>query len=131
MLGIGGKDKHKVDPTKLPLLVHVLQSNEAFALAEKVWQTNQRYQRIDQANRKELQRFVFANPACVAWLQRDMGRSDCFELVLLWDNTDSEDVTEVYALCKAAGPQVGDDIRAKSLLGAMLAAPATVPASGR
>jgi hypothetical protein len=128
MLGFGDKG-HQVDPTKLPILLHVVQSAEAFAVAEKIWQTNGRNMLLDAQNHKELLRFVFANPACVAWLQRDQGRTDTFELILMWDNKETDDITEVYVLGNNPTP-VGDASRAAGLLQAMLASPATVPVNG-
>lgn len=127
MLGFG--DKHQsVDPTKLPIFVHALQSAEAFSLAEKVWENNKRYVLDDPTNHKELMRFVFSQPTCVVWLQRDEGRTDTYELVLLWDAKEKdENVTEVYVISALAGIVVGDDGRAKSLLSAILASPAIVP----
>ncbi|HYH74433.1 MAG TPA: hypothetical protein VD735_00570 [Candidatus Saccharimonadales bacterium] len=124
MLGFG--DKGHVDPTKLPILVHAIRSSDAFAAAQKVWSTNARNLRVDAANHKELLRFVFNQPACVVWLQRDQGRTDAFELILLWDGQ-KEDVTEVYVIEAASGAVIGDDKRAISLLNAILASPATVP----
>lgn len=125
MLGFGDKN-HTVDPTKLPILVHAIQSSDAFAAAQKVWTTNQRNLRVDAANRKELLRFVFNQPACVVWLQRDQGRIDTYELILMWDGKD-EDVTEVYVIETATANPVGDDKRVVSLLNAILSTPATVP----
>ncbi|MEK7153290.1 MAG: hypothetical protein AAB834_05045 [Patescibacteria group bacterium] len=127
MLGFGDKQTH-IDPTTLPIFVHSIQSAEAFSLAQKVWETNGRYVILDPANRKELMRFVFAQPTCVVWLQRDQGRSDSFELVLMWEGKEKEEnVTEVYVIAALAGTTVGDDGRAKSLLSAILASPSIVP----
>jgi hypothetical protein len=128
MLGFGDKHGHAVDPTVLPIFVHAIQSAEAFALAQKVWENNGRYVVQDTSNRKELMRFVFSQPTCVVWLERDQGRGDAFELILMWDNKDDEkeDVTEVYVIT-TADKVVGDDSRAKNLLNAILASPAIVP----
>lgn len=129
MLGFGEKHSHSVDPTTLPIFVHALQSTEAFDLAHKVWENNGRYVMLDAANKKELLRFVFNDPACVVWLERDQGRQDTFELVLLWDATEGkkEGVSEVYVISAQASGLVGDDARAKSLLSAILTSPAIVP----
>lgn len=128
MLGFGDKHQHKVDPTTLPIFVHALQSKEAFELAQRVWQNNGRYIMIDAANHKELLRFVFNDPACVVWLERDQGRQDTFELVLLWDASgDKEDVSEVYVITSTTASPVGDDVRVKSLLDGILTSPAIVP----
>jgi hypothetical protein len=128
MLGLG--DKNKVDPTKLNVLVHSFQSAEALGLAQKIWETNSRNARVDAANYKELLRFVFSQPPCVVWLQRDQGRSDTFEMVLQWAGIGKEEgITEVYVMSAFAGATIGDDSRAVSLLKSILASPATVPAS--
>ncbi len=133
MLGFGDKHQHRVDPTTLPIFVHALQSKEAFDLAQQVWGNNGRYIMIDAGNRKEMLRFVFSDPACVVWLERDQGRQDAFELVLLWDssNAKKENVSEVYVI----GPQitgvVGDDARAKGLLSSILTSPAIVPVNNQ
>ena len=127
MLGFGEKH-HSIDPTILPIFVHSLQSAEAFDLAKKVWENNGRYVMLDPANKKELMRFVFSQPACVVWLQRDKDRTDTFELILMWDeNSQRQDITEVYVIAALAGRAIGDDARAKSLLSAILASPAIVP----
>jgi len=132
MLGFGDKHGHTVDPTTLPIFVHALQSAEAFDLARKVWENNGRYAVQDATNRKELMRFVFSQPSCIVWLGRDQGRTDTFELILLWDAAQDgqEGVTEVYVIATAADNPVGDDSRAKRLLSATLASPAIVPVNG-
>lgn len=128
MLGFGDKHEHSVDPTTLPIFVHAIQSAEAFGLAEKIWQANMRYVMLDGGNRKELLRFVFNDPKCVVWLERDQGRTDTYELIFLWDAKGKElDVSEVYVISNT-GAAVGDDSRVKSLLATVLASPALVPA---
>lgn len=128
MWGFSNKHEHTVDPTTLPIFVHALQSSDAFTLAQKVWANNSRYLMFDPTNNKELMRFVFSQPTCVVWLLRDKGRTDTFELILMWDKSgDQQDVTEVYVISALAGVAVGDDTRVKSLLSAILASPATVP----
>jgi hypothetical protein len=127
MLGFGEKH-HALDPATLPIFVHALQSNDAFETAHKVWENNGRYIMQDASNRKELLRFVFSDPACVVWLERDQGRQDTFELVLLWDAAGKkENVSEVYVISAQTAGLVGDDARAKSLLSAILTSPAIVP----
>lgn len=116
------------DTDTLPIFVHAIQSAEAFALAQKVWQTNAHALRVDAANQKELMRFSFTQPACVVWLQRDQGRSDTFELILMWDSPGEAVLTEVYVVSALAGMLVGDDTRAKELLNAILTMPSVVPA---
>lgn len=132
MLGFGDKHAHSVDPTTLPIFVHVIQSSEAFDLAQKVWKNNESHAVQDAANRKELLRFVFSQPACVVWLEHDQGRSDTFELILMWDKVEGakEGVTEVYVIAAAGDTPVGDDSRAKGLLNAILTSPSIVPVNG-
>jgi hypothetical protein len=131
MLGFGDKHGHTVDPTTLPVFVHAIQSNKAFELAEKVWENNGRYAVPDSVNHKELMRFVFSQPACVVWLERDEGRKDTFELILMWDSSgDTQDVTEVYVISATHDAPVGDDKRATDLLGAILTSPSIVPVNG-
>lgn len=125
MFGLSHQDP---DDGKLPIFVHSIQSAEAFALAQKVWQVNGQVQRVDPENNKEFERFVFPNPACVVWLQRDRGRDDCFELIVIWDKKEIG-VTEIYSIENAEQTK-GDDSRAKQLLEKMLITPATVPATG-
>lgn len=131
MLGFSDKHSRPVDPTTLPIFVHALQSAEAFGLAQKVWDNNNRNVLLDTNNHKELLRFVFNEPACVVWLERDEGRQNVFELVLLWEANDAKKaaVSEVYVIMSAAevANQAGDDTRAKSLLSAILSSPAIVP----
>ncbi len=128
MLGFGDNKHHSVDPTTLPIFVHALQSAEAFDLVQKVWGNNSRYVMTDSSNRKELMRFAFSQPACVVWLQRDQGRTDTFELILLWDEKgDKQDVSEVYVISALAGMAVGDDSRVKNLLNAILTSPSIMP----
>jgi hypothetical protein len=127
MLGFGDKQEH-IDPTKLPIFVHAIQSAEAFDLAQKVWENNGRYVVQDPSNHKELMRFVFSQPTCVVWLQRDQDRTDTYEMVLLWEGRDREEnVTEVYVISALAGTAIGDDSRVKNLLSAILSSPAIVP----
>jgi hypothetical protein len=127
MLGFGEKhDQKSIDPTTLPVFVHALNSTEAFELAQKVWQNNGRYVLSDPGNHKELLPFVFSDPACIVWLGRDKGRTDTFEMILLWDEKgDKQDLTEVYIL--TVGATTGDDSRVKDLLNAILASPSIVP----
>jgi hypothetical protein len=132
MLGFGDKQAHTVDPTTLPIFVHALQSQEAFGLAQKVWENNGRYVMLDNANHKELLRFVFTEPECVVWLERDQGRQDTFELVLLWGSQGrQENTSEVYVISAPGQAIVGDDARAKSLLSAILSSPAIVPVNAQ
>jgi hypothetical protein len=116
-----------MDATEFPILVHNLQSAAAFGLAQKVWQSNARSAMPDPANGKDRMRFAFANPECVVWLQRDQGRQDSFELILMWGATVASGMAEVYVLANAVGVPVGDDSRANNLLQGILASPAVTP----
>lgn len=128
MLGLGDKEGH-IDPTKLSVFVHDIKDGETYGMTQKVWDNNARYVVVDQTNHKELMRFMFSNPTCVVWLQRDQGRSDTYEMVLIWEGKSREDtVTEVYVISAPAdSAPIGDTARAKSLLSAMLASPSIVP----
>lgn len=125
-MGVFGNTKPRIDPTKLPIFVHTIAGKEAFALCSKVWEANKRTLLQDSVNRKDFLHFVFANPSCVVWLQREAGRQDTFELILLWEGK-QENVTEVYVISSKEGDVLGDDTRAKSLLTAILSMPAVVP----
>lgn len=125
-MGVFGTTKPHIDPTKLPIFVHSVESKAAFELCNKVWEANRRNVLTDSTNRKDFLRFVFTNPACVVWIQRDINRSDTFELILLWEGQ-KEDVTEVYVVSRREGSPLGDDTRLKSLLTAILSMPAVVP----
>jgi hypothetical protein len=129
MLGFGDKHDNGIDPTTLPIFVHALQSGEAFDLARKVWDNNGRYVMLDAGNHKELLRFLFNDPACVVWLERDQGRQDTFELILIWGKSEDKQqgVSEVYVIAPQTTAPIGDDMRAKSLLSAILTSPSIVP----
>jgi len=116
----------KKSDDKLPIFVHDIKSTDAFLLAQKVWQANLRYVRQDTTNKKDLLHFGFPNPACTVWLQHDQGRDDTYELILIWKSTG---VSEVYVLSLTGGRPVGDDTRAKQLLGTILSTPSTVPSA--
>jgi hypothetical protein len=121
------------DQATLPIFVHALQSQEGFALAQNVWTNHARYILIDSVNGKELLRFVFDNPSCVVWLERDRGRQDTFEMVFMWGGEAGKDpVSEVYVITpQSTALVVGDDNRVKSLLRAILTTPSIVPVTGQ
>ncbi|MBX6334038.1 hypothetical protein IRY61_01695 [Candidatus Saccharibacteria bacterium] len=119
MFGIGKSSGTTSD--KLNVLVRTVVSDQAFGLAQKIWNENFRSAYTDEQTRKEILRFGYANPKCVVWLQRDQGRADAFELVVLWlDNQ----INEVFALTR--GQTSGDEQRALALLNSMLATPSVV-----
>jgi hypothetical protein len=127
MLGFGDKQEH-IESDRLPVFVHAVQNTESFTLAQKVWDNNGRYIMLDSVNGKELMHFVFSRPTCVVWLQRDKGRSDTYELILVWEGSSRQDgITEIYVLSPTSGAPIGDDRRAKNLLNAILSSPSIVP----
>jgi hypothetical protein len=127
MLGFGDKQE-RIDPTKLPVFVHAIQNAESFSLIQNVWTNNNRYIILDPTNNKELMRFVFSKPNCVVWLERDRGRTDTYELILIWEGeSGASSITEVYVISSTEGYSVGDDTRIKSLLNAILTSPSIVP----
>lgn len=109
-----------------PVLVHSVQSSEAFDLAQQVWQNNSRGLLLDSPAGKEFVRLSFSNPDCTVWLQRDQGRTDTFELILSWHG-EKQGITEIYVLSVPASSAQGDDTRVKSLLSSILSSPAIVP----
>jgi hypothetical protein len=125
-MAVFGSAKPHIDPNKLPIFVHSIESREAFGLCDRAWEANKRGVLTDSTNRKDFLRFVFTNPACVVWIQRDLNRSDTFELILIWEGK-KEDITEVYVVSSREGNALGDDARIKSLLTAILSMPAVVP----
>src|SRR5438045_3580015 len=107
-----GSTKKHIDTDKLTVQLHVVASATAFQLVQKVWGENARSLRTDPESGKEFLHFVYTNPKCVVWLQRDVGRKDSFELVVRWE----DDVHEVYVIQNATDVPVGNDQRAKDLL---------------
>lgn len=118
MFGIG---KSRTTSDKMSVLVRVVVSDEAFRLAQKLWDENLRSARVDERTRKEFLRFGYANPKCTVWLQRDQGRADALELVVRWEGSQTY---EVFALTR--GQPAGDEQRAFALLNSMLTTPSVV-----
>lgn len=125
MFGLG---KHPTIQTdKLPIFVRTLHSNEAFQITQKLWHENGRLLRYDEPNNKEFLVFTYEKPACTVWLQRDKGRVDMMEIILVWN--DQHNPSEVYTVAPEAGQgKVGNDDRALFVLQAMLTTPSIVPA---
>lgn len=118
MFGLG---KAGQPSDKLNVLVRVVASDEAFRLAQKIWDENFRSARVDEHTRKEFLRFGYANPKCAVWLQRDQGRADALELIVRWEDSQTY---EVFALTR--GQTSGDEQRALALLNSMLTTPSVV-----
>ena len=116
-----GLNKNEPSSDKLSVQVHVVASQEAFKLAQKLWDENARTLRVDEQARKEFLHFGYANPKCVIWLQRDQGRVDTFELIVRWE---ADKTHEVYAL--TSGQTSGDEARITATLNSMLTTPSVV-----
>jgi hypothetical protein len=118
MFGLNAKSDNS---DKLVVQVHAAAEAEAFAMAKKLWDENSRIVHADQATGKEYLRFLYAQLKCVVWLQRDIGRTDIFELIVRWETG----MHEVYVV--GPGPQpTGDITRPKALLTSMLTTPSVV-----
>src|SRR5688572_25638602 len=122
MLGLTKKDPNA---DKLNVLVRVTVGHEVFSSAFKIWSENFRTIKIDKQGGKEYLHFGYANPKCVVWLQRDIGREDLFELIVRWENSH---IHEVYVISNGGDKAVGDDTRAKAILNSMMITPSIVPA---
>ena len=120
MLGLGKKDPNAEN---LTVQVHVVVGSEVFGLAFKLWSENYRTLKRDREGGKEFLHFGYANPKCVAWMQRDIGREDLFELIVRWDSTGMH---EVHVISNGGAQAVGDDTRTKALLNSMLITPSVV-----
>jgi hypothetical protein len=112
---------HKNETVKLGVQVYALSSEEAFGLAQKIWDENARTMRLEERTRKEFLRFGYANPKCVVWLQRDQGRTDTFELIVGWFHDKSHEVFTI-----TSGQPTGNVERAKAILTSMLTTPSVV-----
>lgn len=125
MFGIGSNRKDVDD--KLPVLVQVVQNNETFAMAKKLWAENTRVVRIEPATRKEFLRFGLVQAGQAVWFERDQGREDSFELILTW-HEDGTRFADVYVVTpsKDLGSS-GDAAYVNKVLDALLTTPATLP----
>jgi len=123
MLGLGKKDP---SAEKLSVQVHVVVGSEVFSLAFKLWSENYRTSQVDRQDGKEFLHFGYANPKCVAWLQRDIGREDLFELIVRWESTGMH---EVHVVSNGGAQPVGNEERTKALLNSMLITPSVVLSS--
>ena len=120
MLGLNKKDP---EADNLSVQVHVVVGSEVFGLAFKLWSENYRTAKQDRPSGKEFLHFGYANPKCVAWLQRDIGREDLFELIIRWESTGMH---EVHVISNGGAQAVGNDRRTKELLNSMLITPSVV-----
>jgi len=118
MFGLGNKESQS---DKLSVQVHVVASEEAFKLAQKLWDENARTLRLDDKTGKEFLHFGYSKPACVIWLQRDRGRTGIFELIVRWE---ADKTHEVFTL--TSGQSAGDEPRIKAILTSMLTTPSVV-----
>lgn len=121
MFGLG---KSEPSSDKLSVQVHAVSSDEAFALAQKIWDANVRTMRVDEQTHKEFLHFGYANPKCVIWLQRDQARTGTLELVVRWEQ---DKTYEVFVL--TTGQLAGDEQRIKAVLNSMLTTPSVVLSS--
>ncbi len=122
MFGSSSK-QHDIKEDVLTVQVHTVSSPDAFKMAQKIWGENSRLLRADANNGKEYLHFAYASPKCVVWLQRDQGRTDAFELVVLWEEGGQH---EVYVIT-ASTPVTNNDKRAQELLHSILTIPSIVP----
>lgn len=118
MLGLGKKDSAG---DKLSVQVYAVAGDEAFKLAQKLWDENARTVRVEEHIRKEFLHFAYANPECVIWFQRDQGRTGTFELIVRWE---ADKTYEVFVL--TAGQPAGNLERARAVLNSMLTTPSVV-----
>ncbi len=125
MFGLGANRKDVDD--KLPVLVQVVQNNDTFGMAKKLWTENTRVVRMDPTTRKEFLRFGLVQAGQAVWFERDQGREDCFELILTW-HEDGTRFADVYVVTpsKDFGTS-GDAAYVNKVLDALLTTPATLP----
>lgn len=125
MFGLGSNRKDADD--KLPIMVQVVQNNETFAMAKKLWAENTRVVRIEPTSRKEFLRFGLVQAGQAVWFERDQGREDSFELILTW-HEDGTRFADVYVVTpsKEFGSS-GDAAYVNKVLDALLTTPATLP----
>lgn len=122
-----GFNPTKKDTESLPVLVNIIQDAETFGLVQKLWTNNERNIRQSPANHKEFLRFGLVESKQVLWLQRDIGRTDAFELILTWVD-EKKSYYDVYALISSpSGVSSGDSSYAKEILVTLLTTPATLP----
>jgi len=125
MLGFGKRSAPQDD--RLPVLVQVVQNNQTFTVALKIWQENIRAVRYEPSTRKEFLRFGLVQTGQALWFERDHERADCFELIMAW-NEGSARFADIYVITpnNVQGPS-GDAEYVGKVLEALLTTPATLP----
>lgn len=120
MFGLGG-NQAKTD--RLGVQAYAVVSEQAFGLAQRLWNENGRNIRTDESTHKEFLHFGYTNPKSSVWLMRDQGRADAFELIIRWE---TNGLHEVFTLTR--GQTAGNEPRALALLNSMLTTPSVVAA---
>ncbi|HUS25993.1 MAG TPA: hypothetical protein VMY99_01435 [Nevskiaceae bacterium] len=127
MLGLGRSSKQQQQDDKLPVLVEVVQNQDTFTLAGRVWEANKRYVRQEASNHKEFLRFGMMESNQAVWLERDANRDDSFELILTWWENGTR-FADIYAIVPTLGTKAsGNPQYANQVLNALLTTPATLP----
>lgn len=125
MLGFGKSTTTQDD--RLPVLIQVVQNDQTFMVAQKIWQENMRAIRYEPTTRKEFLRFGLVQTGQALWFERDHERPDCFEMVLTW-REDKTRFADIYVITpnNVQGPS-GDAAYVGKVLEALLTTPATLP----
>lgn len=119
-----GQQRKSPHSDQLPAQVYAVSSDESLKNALQLWNENQRLRYNDPKSNKEVVRFTYDKPAAKAWLQRDPGRTDNLELIVLWQDSG---LYEVFVIgSQHGGPVVGYSKRLAEILHAMLITPSTV-----
>ncbi|HSX33165.1 MAG TPA: hypothetical protein VLF91_02400 [Candidatus Saccharimonadales bacterium] len=123
MFHLGNKKPATSD--KLTVLVHVIGSHPAFAMAHHIWQANVRTVQMDAGQGKEFLHFAYNQPKCTVWLQRDQGNQHSFEVIVRWED---EGTHEVYVIQNTQTPS-GNDQRLQALLHSVQTVPSILPSA--
>lgn len=125
MLGLGKSNDSNKD--SLPILVNTIQDLETFSLVQKLWDANSHNVRIGSKNNKEYMRFGLVGSKQAVWLERNQGRKDSFEMILVWEEK-NEKLYYVFSIVPSQpGISSGDSSYAKQILNTLLSTPATLP----
>ena len=126
MFGLSGNRK-TIHEDKLPVSVQVVQHDDVFAKAIKLWSENTRAVQLEPTIGKEFLRFGLVQADQAVWFERDQGRNNCFELILSWSEGASR-VADVYVVTPSNGSEgSGDSAYVNKVLDALLTTPATLP----